>query len=154
MAEAHEFIIAKPGGYNFIIGERGSALSGGERQRIGIARAILKDAPILILDEATSALDVETEALIKRAFDAVRAGRTTFIIAHRLTTIMNAGKILVFRAGRIIEGGSYDELVRLGGAFASLVRTSSPQDGPVPAALNRVACATRSGNVNGEKVHR
>ncbi len=106
MAEAHEFVIAKPGGYNFIIGERGSALSGGERQRIGIARAILKDAPILILDEATSALDVETEALIKRAFDAVRAGRTTFIIAHRLTTIMNADKILVFRAGRIIEGGS------------------------------------------------
>lgn len=127
MAEAHEFIIAKPGGYNFIIGERGSALSGGERQRIGIARAILKDAPILILDEATSALDVETEALIKRAFDAVRAGRTTFIIAHRLTTILNAGKILVFRGGRIIEGGSYDELVGLGGAFASLVRTSSPR---------------------------
>lgn len=125
MAEAHEFIIAKPGGYNFIIGERGSALSGGERQRIGIARAILKDAPILILDEATSALDVETEALIKRAFDAVRAGRTTFIIAHRLTTIMNADKILVFRGGRIIEGGSYDELVRMEGAFASLVRTSS-----------------------------
>ncbi len=127
MAEAHEFIIAKPGGYAFIIGERGSALSGGERQRIGIARAILKDAPILILDEATSALDVETEALIKRAFDAVRAGRTTFIIAHRLTTIMNADKILVFRAGRIIEGGGYDELVRLNGAFASLVRTSSLQ---------------------------
>jgi len=125
MAEAHEFIIAKPGGYSFIIGERGSALSGGERQRIGIARAILKDAPILILDEATSALDVETEALIKRAFDAVRVGRTTFIIAHRLTTIMNADKILVFRAGRIIEGGTYDELVALGGAFASLVRTSS-----------------------------
>ena len=125
MAEAHEFIIAKPGGYSFIIGERGSALSGGERQRIGIARAILKDAPILILDEATSALDVETEALIKRAFDAVRVGRTTFIIAHRLTTIMNADKILVFRGGRIIEGGTYDELVALGGAFASLVRTSS-----------------------------
>jgi ATP-binding cassette, subfamily B, beta-glucan exporter len=127
MAEAHEFIIAKPGGYGFTIGERGSALSGGERQRIGIARAILKDAPILILDEATSALDVETEALIKRAFDVVRAGRTTFIIAHRLTTVMNADKILVFRSGRIIEGGSYDELVGLDGAFASLVRTSSLQ---------------------------
>jgi ATP-binding cassette subfamily B protein len=124
LAQAHDFIIAKPGGYNFIIGERGAALSGGERQRIGIARAILKDAPILILDEATSALDVETEARIKSAFDAVRQGRTTFVIAHRLTTVMNADKLLVFKAGRIVESGSYDELLRLNGVFASLVRAS------------------------------
>lgn len=142
MAEAHEFIIAKPGGYQFIIGERGAALSGGERQRIGIARAILKNAPILILDEATSALDVETEAHIKRAFDAVRAGRTTFIIAHRLTTILNAEKILVFRGGRIVESGSYDELVRQGGAFASLVRTSNAlPPGPLPGELPAEASA-------------
>jgi ATP-binding cassette subfamily B protein len=124
LAEAHQFIIAKPGGYHFIIGERGAALSGGERQRIGIARAILKDAPILILDEATSALDVETEARIKSAFDAVRKGRTTFVIAHRLTTVMNADKLLVFKAGRIVESGSYEELVRLNGVFAGLVRAS------------------------------
>jgi glucan exporter ATP-binding protein len=131
MAEAHDFIMAKPGGYNFVIGERGSALSGGERQRIGIARAILKNAPILILDEATSALDNETEARIQRAFDAVRAGRTTFIIAHRLSTIANADRILVFRSGRIVEAGRYDELVRIGGAFASLVRAGSPGLQPV-----------------------
>jgi ABC-type multidrug transport system fused ATPase/permease subunit len=132
MAEAEEFILAKPGGFNFIIGERGSALSGGERQRIGIARAILKNAPILILDEATSALDNETEARIQRAFDAVRAGRTTFIIAHRLSTIANADRILVFRGGRIVEAGRYDDLLRLDGAFASLVRAGNTA--PQPAA--------------------
>ena len=90
LAEAHDFISRKPGGYAFVIGERGASLSGGERQRLAIARAILKDAPILILDEATSALDVETEARIKRALDRLRAGRTTFIIAHRLSTVANA----------------------------------------------------------------
>ena len=92
LAEAHSFICAKPGGYRFVIGERGTALSGGERQRIAIARAILKNAPILILDEATSALDNETEAKIKRALEAVRRGRTTFLIAHRLSTAANADK--------------------------------------------------------------
>jgi ATP-binding cassette subfamily B protein len=143
LAQAHEFIIAKPGSYNFIIGERGAALSGGERQRIGIARAILKDAPILILDEATSALDVETEARIKSAFDAVRQGRTTFVIAHRLTTVMNADKLLVFKAGRIVESGSYDELVRLNGVFASLVRASG-MDG-------RDKAGTAEAGENGEK---
>ncbi|MGB0085965.1 MAG: glucan ABC transporter ATP-binding protein/ permease [Rhodomicrobiaceae bacterium] len=124
LAEAHDFIIAKPSGYHFIIGERGAALSGGERQRIGIARAILKDAPILILDEATSALDVETEARIKRAFDAVRKGRTTFIIAHRLSTIMDADTILIFKDGRIVESGSYEELLRHGGVFTRFVEAS------------------------------
>jgi ATP-binding cassette, subfamily B, beta-glucan exporter len=133
MAEAHEFIMAKPGGYSFVIGERGSALSGGERQRIGIARAILKNAPILILDEATSALDNETEARIQRAFDAVRAGRTTFIIAHRLSTIANADRILVFRNGRIVEAGRYQDLVAQGGVFANLVRVGAPQPSPVAA---------------------
>ena len=107
MAEAHDFIMQKPEGYQFMIGERGASLSGGERQRLAIARAILKDAPILILDEATSALDVETEGRIKRALDALRKGRTTFIIAHRLSTVANADLILVLEQGRIVERGSY-----------------------------------------------
>ena len=122
LAEAHDFIAKKPAGYAFVIGERGASLSGGERQRIAIARAILKDAPILILDEATSALDVETEARIKRALDRLRAGRTTFIIAHRLSTVDNADTILVLDAGRIVERGSFRELAARGGLFARLVR--------------------------------
>lgn len=121
LAEAHDFIMRKPGGYGFMIGERGLALSGGERQRIAIARAILKDAPILILDEATSALDSETEAKIKRALDALRQGRTTFIIAHRLSTVSNADQILVLDQGRIIERGRFRELVAQKGLFARLV---------------------------------
>jgi len=121
LAEAHDFIAKKPGGYGFVIGERGASLSGGERQRIAIARAILKDAPILILDEATSALDVETEARIKRALDRLRKGRTTFIIAHRLSTVANADRILVLDAGRIVERGNFRELVAKKGLFARLV---------------------------------
>ena len=99
LAEAHDFIMAKQGGYEFVIGERGTALSGGERQRLAVARALLKNAPILILDEATSALDNETEAKNKKALDAVRRGRTTFLIAHRLSTVASADKILVLRRG-------------------------------------------------------
>jgi ATP-binding cassette subfamily B protein len=121
MAEAHEFIVQKPGGYDFVIGERGASLSGGERQRIAIARAILKDAPILILDEATSALDAHTEAKIKRALDALRRGRTTFIIAHRLSTVSDADEILVLDQGRIVERGTFKDLVALDGLFAQLV---------------------------------
>ncbi|MGE0699178.1 MAG: glucan ABC transporter ATP-binding protein/ permease [Hyphomicrobiaceae bacterium] len=121
LAEAHDFIMRKPGGYGFVIGERGQSLSGGERQRIAVARAILKDAPILILDEATSALDAETEAKIKRALDALRKGRTTFIIAHRLSTVSNADRILVLDEGRVVERGRYRELVMKGGLFARLV---------------------------------
>ena len=121
LAEAHDFIQRKPGGYAFVIGERGASLSGGERQRIAIARAILKDAPILILDEATSALDVETEGRIKRALDRLRKGRTTLIIAHRLSTVANADRILVLDAGRIVERGSFRELVAKKGLFARLV---------------------------------
>ena len=121
LAQADEFISAKPGGYDFVIGERGLSLSGGERQRIAIARAILKNAPILILDEATSALDAETEAKIKRALDALRANRTTFIIAHRLSTVSDADLILVMDHGRIVERGTFRSLVAQRGLFARLV---------------------------------
>lgn len=121
LAEAHEFIMRKTDNYGYLIGERGASLSGGERQRIAIARAILKDAPILILDEATSALDAETEARIKRALDALRQGRTTFIIAHRLSTVSNADCILVMDRGRIIERGTFTALVAQKGMFARLV---------------------------------
>ena len=116
-----EFILRKPGGYDFVIGERGASLSGGERQRLAIARAILKDAPILVLDEATSALDVETEARIKRALDALRHGRTTFIIAHRLSTVAHADTILVLDQGEIVERGRFDELVARKGLFSRMV---------------------------------
>ena len=121
LAEAHDFIAAKPGGYGFVIGERGASLSGGERQRVAIARAILKDAPILILDEATSALDAETESKIKTALDILRQGRTTFIIAHRLSTVANADEILVLEHGKIIERGTFTSLRDAGGLFARMV---------------------------------
>jgi ATP-binding cassette subfamily B protein len=121
LAEAHDFIAAKPKGYGFVIGERGAALSGGERQRIAIARAILKDAPILVLDEATSALDAETEARIKRALDRLRNDRTTFIIAHRLSTVASADAILVLDQGRIVERGRFAELAAGKGIFARMV---------------------------------
>jgi ATP-binding cassette subfamily B protein len=121
LAEAHDFIMRKPDGYQFVIGERGASLSGGERQRLAIARAIIKNAPILILDEATSALDVETESRIKRALDRLRQGRTTFIIAHRLSTVADADTILVLDQGRIVERGTFRELVAEQGLFAHLV---------------------------------
>ncbi|MEM9027870.1 MAG: glucan ABC transporter ATP-binding protein/ permease [Pseudomonadota bacterium] len=124
-AEASEFIATKPNGMAFVVGERGAALSGGERQRVAIARAILKDAPILILDEATSALDTATEATIKRALDRVRAGRTTIVIAHRLSTVADADVILVMDRGRIVERGQFDDLVSQGGLFARLVAEGS-----------------------------
>ena len=124
-AEAHEFIMRKPGGYDFVIGERGQALSGGERQRLAIARALLKDAPMLLLDEATSALDTETEARIKKALDAARANRTTFVIAHRLSTIVDADLIVVLDAGRIVEQGRFQDLARGHGPFSRLVAEGS-----------------------------
>jgi ATP-binding cassette, subfamily B, beta-glucan exporter len=120
-AEAHDFIAEKPGGYDFVIGERGRALSGGERQRLAIARALLKDAPILLLDEATSALDVGTEGRIKRALDAARRGRTTFVIAHRLSTIVDADLVVVLERGRIVERGRFGELAAGDGPFSRLV---------------------------------
>jgi ATP-binding cassette, subfamily B, beta-glucan exporter len=125
LAEAHEFIVRKPEAYEFVIGERGQALSGGERQRLAIARALMKDAPILLLDEATSALDTETEGRIKRALDAARQGRTTFVIAHRLSTVVDADQILVLDAGRIVEQGRFADLARGSGHFARLVSEGS-----------------------------
>jgi len=132
-AEAHEFIAEKPEAYATHVAERGSSLSGGERQRLAIARAMLKDAPILILDEATSALDNTTERRIQRAFDALARNRTTFIIAHRLSTVRNADLILVLDHGRLVERGRYDELVRHGGLFARLASQGEFSDrGDVP----------------------
>jgi ABC-type multidrug transport system fused ATPase/permease subunit len=122
-AQALEIIARNPDGFAAPVGERGRLLSGGERQRLSIARALLKNPPILILDEATSALDALTEAKVQAALDEVMKGRTTFVIAHRLATIRNATRILVFESGRIIEAGSFDELVRKGGHFADLART-------------------------------
>jgi ATP-binding cassette subfamily B protein len=120
-AQALDFIDRNPDGLNAPIGERGRLLSGGERQRLAIARALLKDPPILILDEATSALDPVTEARLSAALDEVMKGRTTFVIAHRLATIRNATRILVFSNGSVVESGTYDELVKRGGFFAELV---------------------------------
>ncbi|WP_061024162.1 glucan ABC transporter ATP-binding protein/ permease [Bradyrhizobium sp. CCH5-F6] len=120
-AQALEFI-ERSGGFETNAGERGRMLSGGERQRLSIARALLKDPPILILDEATSALDAVTEAKLNAALDEVMKGRTTFVIAHRLSTIRNATRILVFENGRVIESGTFDELVAKGGHFAELAR--------------------------------
>ncbi|MFK4823791.1 glucan ABC transporter ATP-binding protein/ permease [Paenochrobactrum sp. BZR 588] len=121
-AAAHDFILSKSEGYDTRIGERGSNLSGGERQRLAIARAILKDAPILVLDEATSALDVETEAKVKKAIDDLSEGRTTFIIAHRLSTVRSADQVLFLDKGHVIERGSFDELAAKNGRFAALLR--------------------------------
>lgn len=120
-AQALDFI-ERSGGFETNAGERGRMLSGGERQRLSIARALLKDPPILILDEATSALDAVTEAKVNAALDEVMKGRTTFVIAHRLSTIRNATRILVFENGRVIESGTFDELVAKSGHFAELAR--------------------------------
>jgi len=121
-AQALEFIERSEKGFDTNAGERGRMLSGGERQRLSIARALLKDPPILILDEATSALDAVTEAKVNTALDEVMRGRTTFVIAHRLSTIRNATRILVFENGRVVESGTFDELVAKGGRFAALAR--------------------------------
>jgi ATP-binding cassette subfamily B protein len=136
-AQALDFVKRNPDGLLANVGERGRALSGGERQRLSIARALLKNPPILILDEATSALDAATEIKVQRALDEVMKNRTTFVIAHRLATIRNATRILVFREARIVESGSFDELIANGGFFSELAKAQflAPADKePEPAA--------------------
>ncbi|MEP7248124.1 MAG: ATP-binding cassette domain-containing protein, partial [Gammaproteobacteria bacterium] len=112
LANAHEFIARLPRGYQTLVGERGVKLSGGERQRVALARAFLADAPILILDEATSSLDSESEALIQEAMDRLMSGRTSIVIAHRLSTVSAMDRILVFDQGRIVEEGNHEALLR------------------------------------------
>ena len=121
IANAYDFIMASEQGFDTNIGDRGCKLSGGQRQRISIARAILKNPPILILDEATSALDTESEHLVQEALDNLMHGRTTLVIAHRLSTIKNADIIYVVNEGKIVESGKHDELIALGGTYKHLV---------------------------------
>jgi ATP-binding cassette subfamily B protein/subfamily B ATP-binding cassette protein MsbA len=119
-ANAHGFILRLPNGYDTIVGERGATLSGGERQRIAIARALLKDSPVLVLDEPTASLDVDTERLLVQALERLMTGRTVVIIAHRLSTIRRASRIIVMRDGRVVEQGGHAALIALGGEYARL----------------------------------
>ncbi|NIM71217.1 MAG: ATP-binding cassette domain-containing protein [Xanthomonadales bacterium] len=124
-AEAHAFISALPRGYDTVVGERGQKLSGGQRQRVSIARAVLKDPPVLVLDEATSAVDNETEAAIQRSMRIIARGRTIIVIAHRLSTIVDADRIYVLDGGRVVEQGNHEELLTCGGIYAALWRVQT-----------------------------
>jgi ATP-binding cassette subfamily B protein len=120
-ANAHPFITRLSEGYETLVGERGGLLSVGERQRITIARALIKNPAIIVLDEATSSLDAESEALVQEAFEHLMRGRTTFVIAHRLSTVVHADRILVLKQGRIVESGTHRQLMEFQGYYASLV---------------------------------
>ena len=129
LAEIYDDIAAMPDGFDTYVGERGTLLSGGQKQRISIARIFLKNPPVLILDEATSALDSVTEAKLQETFEKLSQGRTTIIIAHRLSTVRNADRIAVIENGRVAELGSHHELMEKNGAYAQLVRTQELQHG-------------------------
>jgi ATP-binding cassette, subfamily B, bacterial len=132
LANAHDFIVALPQGYDSLLAEKGGNLSGGQRQRISIARAFLKDAPVIILDEPTSALDTETESLIMEGMERLIKHRTTFVIAHRLSMMKRADLILVIKDRKIIEAGAFEELLAKGGEFARLhdMQYSNPPSRP------------------------
>jgi len=134
LAEAHDFISQLPQGYDTVVGERGQKLSGGQRQRLSIARAILKDPPLLVLDEATSAVDNETEAAIQRSLELVGQGRTVVVIAHRLSTVRHADRIHVLEEGRVVESGTHDELVAARGLYAALWRIQTGEVHALPTA--------------------
>jgi len=143
-ALAHDFITQLPEGYNTVIGERGVRLSGGERQRLAIARAILKNAPILILDEATSALDTESEALVQSALQNLMAGRTVFVIAHRLTTVRGANRIVVLEGGTVADIGAHEDLVGRLGTYRRLYELQFVEPEPLRENGNGVVAAAQT----------
>jgi ABC-type multidrug transport system fused ATPase/permease subunit len=128
LAQAHAFIEALPNGYDTMVGQGGMTLSGGQRQRLGIARAMVRDASILIMDEPSSGLDAESERLVFEGLDRLLEGKTTFVIAHRLSTVRKADVILVMDKGRIVERGTHDELAASHGLYSELLRSQSPED--------------------------
>jgi ABC-type multidrug transport system fused ATPase/permease subunit len=138
VANADEFITAMPDGYNSRVGDRGLTLSGGQRQRIGIARALIRDDPILILDESTAALDAESEQLVIEAMEQLMKGRTIICIAHRLSTIRDADKIIVIKYGVVAEQGSHQELMALNGAYAGLHRIQFKDEPTVEPSVSEV----------------
>src|SRR6058998_3789550 len=145
-AQMHETIIGLPDGYDTLVREQGKNFSGGQRQRLAIARAILRDAPILILDEPTAALDVEAEVEVMRAVDTLVVGRTVIVISHRLSTLGNVDEIIVLNDGRIVEKGTYQELKRLGGVFAGMLegRTATVLSASPSASETNLSCVRPS----------
>ena len=144
LANADEFIAKMPQGYDSAVGERGMTLSGGQRQRIGIARAIIRNSPILILDEPTAALDTESEKIVMEALERLMKGRTAIAIAHRLSTIKDADKIVVFKDGFVHEQGTHDELLGMNGLYAELYRIQFPTEAGVSPAAVAAAPAAKA----------